>query len=63
MQIASLNLTNLSKASPSFTAIAMMAFSSLLISTFTGTGVFPASVFLGEEESSSTFCSNLSTVP
>ena len=63
IQIASLNLTNLSIASPSFTAIARIAFSSLLVSTLTETGVLSASVFFGEAESSSTFCSNLSTVP
>ena len=63
MQIASLNLANLSIASPSFTAIARIAFSSLLVSTLTEVGVLPVSVFFGEAESSSTFCSNLSTVP
>jgi len=63
IQIASLNLANLSIDSPSFTAIERMAFSSLHVSTLTGTGMLPASAFFGEAESSSTFCSNLSTVP
>ena len=41
----------------------LIACSSLLILTLTETGVLSASVFFGEAESSSTFCSNLSTVP
>ena len=55
MHIASLNFASLPIVSSSFVETESMAFSSLLVSTLTETGVLSASVFFGEAESSSTF--------